>query len=83
MSLMTGERRSATVIAHSDCECYRLDKGEFAAILQARPALAEDISRVLEARRRDQDSARAAATTHATPATDTDLLARIRGFFGL
>ncbi|HWP44154.1 MAG TPA: mechanosensitive ion channel family protein, partial [Blastocatellia bacterium] len=37
MGLMTGERRSATVTAIEDVECYRLDKDAFHDILLNRP----------------------------------------------
>lgn len=47
MGMMTGEPRRATVIAATDVECYRLDKEGFRAILEARPDLAQEISRVL------------------------------------
>ena len=51
MGLMTGEPRTATGVAKTDVECYRLDKESFANILQARPEVVEDITRVLIARR--------------------------------
>src|SRR5207244_10507503 len=44
MGLMTGELRTATVIALSDIECYRLDREAFKETLQSRPEIAEDIS---------------------------------------
>lgn len=47
MGLMTGEPRRATVTAHSDAECYRLDKTSFEGILQSRPELAEQIASIL------------------------------------
>ncbi len=47
MGMMTGEPRRATVIAATDVECYRLDKEGFREVLEARPDLAQEISRVL------------------------------------
>ncbi|HEY5994335.1 MAG TPA: mechanosensitive ion channel family protein, partial [Gallionellaceae bacterium] len=46
MGLMTGAQRSATVMAKTDVECYRVDKDMFEEILHARPAIAEEMSQV-------------------------------------
>src|SRR6266567_3132560 len=58
MGMMTGEPRSATVIALSDVECYRVDKSAFHDILRSRPEIAEDVSEVLARRRSELDAAR-------------------------
>lgn len=50
MGLLTGEPRSATVIAKTDVECFRLDKEEFSHILQERPGLADEFARILSER---------------------------------
>jgi len=85
--MMTGEARSATVIALTDVECYRLDKDAFHEILRERPELAEDVSAVLakrqvqlEAKLEDlnQEAQHARLRQH-----HSDLLRRIRGFFRL
>ena len=82
--MLTGEPRSATVIAHSDLECYRLDKAGFEGVLHARPDIAEHMSRILEQRAADLNAHRAAASERASQgASRTDLLARMRSFFGL
>ena len=47
MGMMTGEPRRATVTAHTDAECYRIDKANFASIMQARPELAEQFANIL------------------------------------
>lgn len=87
MGLMTGEPRTATVIAHSDVECYRLDKASFESIIQSRPAIAEGISHVIAGRRGGLDSARQAlgAQAHMAPAAqrESEMLRKIRHFFGL
>jgi len=57
MSLMTGAPRSASVIAKTDVECYRLDKGAFEEIMQERPAIADEVSQILVERRAELDSA--------------------------
>lgn len=87
MSLMTGERRSATVVALTDVEAFRLDKGGFDTLLKRSPEIAEQLAETLARRKMEGDSAReqlsreeAAAKMH----RDTrDVLDRIRTFFGL
>lgn len=54
--MMTGAPRSATVIAKTDVECYRLDKEAFRDIILARPGIAEEIAHVLVVRRAQLDS---------------------------
>ncbi len=85
--MMTGERRSADVIALTDVECYRVDKDSFQEILRKRPELAEDISQVLARRRAELEAAREDLTEEAKRARmrdhQGDLLQRIRNFFAL
>lgn len=50
IGLMTGAPRRATVIATSNVEAYRLDKEGFQEIIEQRPALADSLSGILEAR---------------------------------
>ena len=87
MGMMTGEPRSATVIALSDVECYRVDKDAFHNILRSRPEIAEDISEVLARRRVELDAAREDLNEEAKRARmrkhQGDLLQRIRNFFAL
>jgi CRP-like cAMP-binding protein len=85
MGMMTGDPRRATVTAKTDAECYRLDKEGFQGIVRSRPAIAEEISRVLAERETRlvavSDAARAdAANVKSRSAT---LLERMRSFFGL
>ena len=84
---MTGEPRSATVIALSDVECYRVDKEAFHDIMQSRPEIAEDISEVLARRRVELDAAREDLNEEAKRARmrhhQGDLLNRIKHFFRL
>ncbi len=87
MGLMTGSPRTATVIAASYVECYRLDKAAFEDVLHSRPAIAETISRVLASRRAALDLAQQMADADAAPSADShqfgDILDRVRQFFGL
>ena len=87
MGMMTGEPRSATVIALTDVECYRVDKEAFNDILKQRPEIAEDISEQLARRRVELDAAREGLNEEAKQARmrhhQGDLLRRMRHFFGL
>ena len=83
MGMLTGEPRSATVVACTDVDCYRLDKVGFAKVLLARPSMAEEISTVLTQRRLELDS-RVKQAAQALPRSHSeDLLARIKSFFGV
>jgi small-conductance mechanosensitive channel len=87
MSLMTGDKRSATVVALDDVECYRLDKDAFHDILQKRPEIAEHISHVLARRRMEHEAAREGLDAEARRLhmqhTQGAIFARISSFFGL
>ena len=83
--LLTGAPRSATVVARTNVECYRLDKASFETVLKSRPELAEQMSHVMASR---QGALAAALAGHDASARDhasrsAELLSRIRGFFGL
>jgi small-conductance mechanosensitive channel/CRP-like cAMP-binding protein len=87
MGMMTGAPRSASVIARTDMECYRLDKDAFADIMQARPELAEEIAHILVERRAELDS----VLHHLDEQTrqqekssqHNELLETVKRFFGL
>lgn len=87
MGLMTGAPRTATVIAASDAECYKLDKEAFQEFLHKRPELAEEISHVLVSRRYGLDSIQQdmdeTARVNQMAQQHQDVLGRIRSFFGL
>jgi small-conductance mechanosensitive channel/CRP-like cAMP-binding protein len=87
MGLLTGQARTATIVAESEVLCYRLDKHGFEAIIQARPELAEAMSRTVAARQAANDatlaSLSAEARAQATGTRASELVRRIRSFFGL
>src|SRR3954469_5498539 len=87
MALFTGDSRQATVMAKTDVECYRLDRAAVQGLLLSRPEIAEQISKVVVARRGTIDEARAASSAAAGEAQLADrqpgMLSRIRRFFGL
>lgn len=87
MGLLTGAPRSASVVALTDVECYRLDKAGFEAVMHARPAIADEISHIIAEREADLSAARedlnqqARARLHQNQ--HQELRSRIRRFFGL
>jgi small-conductance mechanosensitive channel/CRP-like cAMP-binding protein len=87
MGLLTGQARTATIIAESEVLCYRLDKSGFEAIIQARPELAEAMSRTVAARQAANDATLASLSAEAraqeTGTRASELVRRIRQFFGL
>lgn len=84
IALLTGERRSASVIAESECECWRLDRDEFKAVVQARPEIATELSRILAIRRQGLTQARDEGGAKASLASEqAAILRKITSFFGL
>ncbi|WP_008313818.1 cyclic nucleotide-binding domain-containing protein [Leptolyngbya sp. PCC 6406] len=59
MALLTGEERSATVIARTPMALYELDKMDFDAMLTRSPHLASGLSRILARRLRETTQNRA------------------------
>jgi branched-chain amino acid transport system substrate-binding protein len=85
MSLMTGEARTATVVAATDLVCYRMSKAAFHAILHEAPTLAEEVAEILTMRKSALSAARDEHDVDRGErmAAKRDLASRIRGFFGL
>jgi small-conductance mechanosensitive channel/CRP-like cAMP-binding protein len=86
MSLLTGERRSASVIAESETEVVIVHKSAMAEVLAADLATLEALSKEVEQRQREA-AAKLAAATESRPgkaaAQESNLLSRIQGFLGL
>jgi small-conductance mechanosensitive channel/CRP-like cAMP-binding protein len=53
MSLLTGEKRSATIIAEEETEVLILDRDDFAFTLKKKPAIADKISKLLVQRKEE------------------------------
>ncbi len=62
MSLLTGEQRSATVRALTDCETVEIDKAALAPVLQDNPELLQGLSELLARRRMEIEGALASTT---------------------
>lgn len=84
MSLFTGEARRATIDALEDTDCYIVERTLFEQLLKSNPSVIDELSRLLAERQVALEQRRADLAANArTPATHADLLARIRGFFGV
>jgi CRP-like cAMP-binding protein/small-conductance mechanosensitive channel len=87
MGLMTGEPRTADVVATSDVDCFRLGKDTFQQVLLERPAIVEELSEKLATRRVELMAIREgldASAMNARRQTERDkILGGIKSFFGL
>ena len=86
MALLSGDARSATVVAKTDVECYRLDRASFQELLATRPEIVEEVARIVGERKPELEHAR---VTYAAVKPDdgngerATIVNRIRGFLGL
>jgi small-conductance mechanosensitive channel/CRP-like cAMP-binding protein len=87
MGLMTGEHRTADVVAVTDVECYRLDKTGLQRVLEERPEAAEQFSKTLAKRRVDLIAAAEGLDAEAAKlrmaSEESRILDKIQEFFGL
>jgi CRP-like cAMP-binding protein len=64
MSLLTGDRRSATVTAATDCELLEIDTDAFRRVVMPDPTLVERITSAVAARRAELEIHRATKAAH-------------------
>ncbi|MEI8256285.1 MAG: cyclic nucleotide-binding domain-containing protein, partial [Deltaproteobacteria bacterium] len=87
MGVLTGEPRTASVVAASPCECYRLEKAAFQRILGERHELAEMVTSVLVQRRQGlravQQGLDADQSKRQLESARREMLGKIQTFFGL
>lgn len=84
MSLLTGEKRSATIVAETDVEVLAVFKPVFSAMLQSDAALAENLALALEKRAAAREAGRLTVSAEkAAPTSHSAMVLRIRQFFGL
>jgi len=85
MSLLTGEKRTATALALEDVDCYCLAKPDMQALLAERPSLADEISAVLGRREMGLAAVRGKLDEDAMRQKEMerrgDLLSRISRYF--
>ncbi len=82
---MPGEKRSATVVASADSECYMVNKAAFEQLITHNKVLVEQISRALEERRRSlvATSERPQGSEAEVAKAADGLASRIRRVFGM
>ncbi len=87
MGVLTGQPRTATIVAATDVECYRLDKSALQHVLDARPDLAGRFSELLTQRRIELEAVRDGLSVESraqrVQASQSEILGKIRAFFGL
>ena len=88
MSLLTGEKRSATVEAVTDCDVLEIGKSVFGDILRQTPALAEKLSELLAHRRMENEGILASTAEKNTIVAKQEeyaasFFARLSSFFEL
>ena len=80
MSMLTGDRRTATVRALDDVQALEISAADFRELAVADPVLLDHISSIVTSRRAGLDEARAAAAAAVVPEAKQTLLARMRKF---
>lgn len=87
MGLLTGAPRSATVVAVTRVDAWRLDRSAFQQVVERTPEMAEQVAGVLAERQVELDGAREdlslEARSRRKEARQRDLTDAIRNFFGL
>ncbi len=86
MSLMTGEKRAATVRAVNECQLLVVGHEAFESVLEGHPELAERLSVMLAERQLQLDERQAVATAKNKQALDersSQILSKIRAFFAI
>jgi small-conductance mechanosensitive channel/CRP-like cAMP-binding protein len=84
MSLLTGEARTATVIALTDCDLLEIDAQGFRRVVMTNPSVLEHVTGVASSRREELDRHRETrGTVVATADARQTLLKRVRQFLRL
>jgi small-conductance mechanosensitive channel/CRP-like cAMP-binding protein len=87
MSLLTGEKRTATITAETDTTVLALSKAIFAEVLEANTQIAEGLAKVLEKRQRENLEKMAKTKELSQDKLDATssqtILRKIKSFFGL
>ena len=83
MSLLTGETRTATVSAATDCVLMEVTADAFRRFVLDKPSVLERVSHAVAARREGLARTRAADAAPPKVETEESFLARVRRFLGL
>jgi small-conductance mechanosensitive channel/CRP-like cAMP-binding protein len=83
MSLLTGQPRSATILALTDALAFRLTRENVDPVLRARPALLDGLTAIMAARQAHNRAAPGAGRPAPAAPTHEDILARLKAFFAI
>jgi small-conductance mechanosensitive channel/CRP-like cAMP-binding protein len=84
MSLLTGEKRTATVVAATDCDLVEIDADGFRSVVMTNPSVLDQVTSVAAARREELERHRETHTSAASPTEiRRSLLERVRHFLRL
>lgn len=85
MSLLTGERRTATAIAMKDVHAYVLRKDRFGGVLELYPNVVEEICRIMALRKDalDAKNSELISSKEQQERAQQSFLRRVQDFFGL
>lgn len=81
ISLLTGQPRSATIVADTPVEMLEIDRVSFKTVLQANPAIAGEIARIVDTRQ--AHNAQVLQGTAPETPEEVGFLARLKLFFEL
>jgi len=82
MSVLTGDPRTATVVALGDAALLAVDGDAFQRVLSREPELAQRLADVTTQRKLGLDAARSEQQAPAAAKEASNLLGRIRSMFG-
>ncbi|MBE0603643.1 MAG: mechanosensitive ion channel family protein [Deltaproteobacteria bacterium] len=83
MSLLTGEKRAATVSAATEARLIRISKGDLEPVIRANPRLLESLSAILAERQAANLEQMKSARQQRTPTGKDAFLVKLKTFFGL
>ena len=83
MSLLTGEKRAATVSAATEARLIRISKGDLEPVIRANPRLLESLSSILAERQAANLEQMKSARQQRTPTGKDAFLVKLKTFFGL
>lgn len=83
MSLLTGDPRTATVVAESEVEAVELGKAVFGAFVRSNPAVLDQLSDMLVQRQMANAAHAAQMAANAPEQARSTMLSRLRAFFAL
>jgi CRP-like cAMP-binding protein len=83
MSLLTGEARTATVSAATDCDLMEVTADAFRRFVLDKPSVLERVSHAVAIRREELAQTRAIVVAPAGLESEENFLSRVRRFLGL